>query len=166
MDCLLEPLLGRGGARERQKTLRGCVILRERIEELLAGLSGLEKQCGRRLFMGVSAIHWFSFLWSPYRGQGENKLDTGKQFLEPRHHILDALLKLDQALVGAHVRWTARDVGSEVALGEDGGFAFLANAHIQGHFIETFLGEGGCGCFFILRQFITILRENPRIHTR
>lgn len=55
MDCLLQPLLGWGGSREGQKTLRGCVVLREGVEELLAGFSGLEKQCGCRLFVGVSA---------------------------------------------------------------------------------------------------------------
>lgn len=44
------------------------------------------------------------------------------------------------------------DVGGEVALVEDGEFAFLADAHVQGHFVEGFLGERGCDC--LLRQFI------------
>lgn len=54
MDCLLQPLLGRRGSREGQKPLRGCVVLREGVEELLARFGGLEKKCGCRLFMRVS----------------------------------------------------------------------------------------------------------------
>lgn len=58
MDCLLEPLLGWGGALEGQEALRGRVVLRERVEKLLAGFGGLEEQRGRRLFMRVSAVHF------------------------------------------------------------------------------------------------------------
>lgn len=95
MYCLLKPLLSWGGAWQRQEALRGRVVLRERVEELLAGFGGLEKKRGRRLFMRISATRLSlasTYLVEVIRG---SKLETGKQLLEPRHHVLDALLELD-----------------------------------------------------------------------